>query len=68
MFRLATEAEVPRLCRAISLIFALLIALGWFEPTAAQPIERPADCTEAITVGTVFIVTPTPITYHPDCR
>ncbi len=40
---------------SISLIFALLIALGCSQPSAAQPIERPTDCTEAITVGTIFI-------------
>ena len=40
---------------SISLIFAVLIALGCSQPSAAQPIERPKDCTEAITVGTIFI-------------
>ena len=40
----------------ITFIFALLIALGWFQPTAAQSIKKPpTDCTEAITVGTIFI-------------
>jgi hypothetical protein len=39
----------------ISLIFTFLIALGCSQPSAAQPIERPTDCTEAITVGTIFI-------------
>jgi hypothetical protein len=55
MFRLTAGANVHRRCRAISLIFAFLIALGWSQPSAAQPIERPRDCTEAITVGTIFI-------------
>ena len=55
MFRLTIGAEVPGRCRAISLIVAFLIALGWSQPTAAQRIERPTDCTEAITVGTIFI-------------
>src|SRR5215213_1446960 len=40
---------------SISLIFAFLIALGCRQPSAAQPIERPTDCTEAMTVGTIFI-------------
>jgi hypothetical protein len=40
---------------SISLILAFLIELGCSQPTAAQPIERPTDCTEAITVGTIFI-------------
>jgi hypothetical protein len=55
MFRLTAGADVHRRCRAFSLIFALLIALGCSQPSAAQPIERPTDCTEAITVGTIFI-------------
>src|SRR3954471_3130172 len=40
---------------SIRFIFALLIALSCSQPTAAQPIEPPTDCTEAITVGTIFI-------------
>ena len=36
-------------------VLTLLIVLGWSEPTAAQPIERPTDCTEAIAIGTIFI-------------
>jgi hypothetical protein len=38
-----------------ALTFALLIALGWSAPAAAQPIERPTDCTEAMAIGTIFI-------------
>jgi hypothetical protein len=40
---------------SISLIIAFLIALGCSQPSAAQPIERPRDCTEATTVGAIFI-------------
>ena len=40
---------------SITILFALLIALGWPQPIAAQPIERPTDCTEAMVVGTIFI-------------
>src|SRR5215218_7788403 len=40
---------------SITILFALLIALGCSQPTAAQPIERPTDCTEAITAGAIFI-------------
>src|SRR5215212_1096179 len=40
---------------SITILFALLITVGWDQPTAAQPIERPTDCTEAMTVGTIFI-------------
>jgi hypothetical protein len=36
-------------------MFAFLIALGWSQPTAAQPIERPTDCTEEMIVGAIFI-------------
>ena len=36
-------------------MFAFLIAIGCSQPSAAQPIERPTDCTEAITAGTIFI-------------
>ena len=36
-------------------MFAVLMALGWPESTAAQPIERPTDCTEEMAVGTIFI-------------
>jgi len=56
-FRLTLGAEVPvgRYYRAIALFVALVIALGRPEPIAAQPIERPTDCTEAMTVGTIFI-------------
>jgi hypothetical protein len=55
MFRQIVGDEVPRRCRTIAQILALLIALGWSQSTAAQPIERPTDCTEAITVGAIFI-------------
>src|SRR3954464_1376293 len=40
---------------SIRFIFALLIVLSCSQPTAAQPIERPTDCTEAITAGMIFI-------------
>src|SRR5215218_5174077 len=36
-------------------LLTLLIVLGWSESTAAQPIEQPIDCTEAISIGTIFI-------------
>src|SRR5687767_9745124 len=39
----------------ITIMFAVLIAIGWLEPIAAQPIERPTDCTEALAVGSIFI-------------
>jgi hypothetical protein len=55
MFHLAFPAEVLRRCRAIALIFALFTALSWSAPTAAQPIERPTDCTESMAIGTIFI-------------
>jgi hypothetical protein len=39
----------------IVLAIALLMVLAWSDPTAAQPIERPTDCTEALAIGTIFI-------------
>jgi hypothetical protein len=36
-------------------VLTLLILLGWSAPTAAQPIERPTDCTESMAVGSIFI-------------
>ena len=44
-------------CRVTVLVapLTLLILLGWSAPTAAQPIERPTDCTESMAIGTIFI-------------
>jgi hypothetical protein len=50
-----TEAAMNRRRTSISLIVAFLIALSWSTPTAAQPTERPTDCTEAMVVGAIFI-------------
>lgn len=56
-FRLTSgdETTLDHRCAPIALMFSVLIALGWSEPAAAQPIERPTDCTEAMSVGTIFI-------------
>src|SRR5829696_4015726 len=56
-FRLTSGGQntLDRRCAPLTLMFAVLMALGWSSPTAAQPIERPTDCTEAMTVGTIFI-------------
>ena len=40
---------------AIALMLAALSVLGWSAPAAAQPIERPTNCTEAMAIGTIFI-------------
>ena len=55
--RLTFGAEIPvhRRCRAIALLFSLLIVLSWPEPIVAQSIERPTDCTESMSIGTIFI-------------
>jgi hypothetical protein len=45
------ETTLDRRRTAIALMFVALIALialGWSAPAAAQPIERPTNCTEAI--------------------
>jgi hypothetical protein len=56
MFRLTSgENTLNRRCAPVTLVFAVLMALGWPESTAAQPIERPTDCTEEMAVGTIFI-------------
>jgi hypothetical protein len=56
MFRLTSgENTLNRRCAPVTLVFAVLMALGWPESTAAQPIERPTDCTEEMAFGTIFI-------------
>jgi hypothetical protein len=50
-----TEAAMNRRRTSIALMFPLFIVLGWSQPTAAQPTERPTDCTEAMVVGAIFI-------------
>src|SRR5687768_1536730 len=57
MFRLTSGGEITldRWCAPIALVFAVLIVLGWSAPAAAQPIERPTNCTEAMAIGTIFI-------------
>jgi hypothetical protein len=47
--------NIRRRCAPIALMFAVIVALGCAEPIAAQPSERATDCTEAISVGTIFI-------------
>ena len=42
------QTTLDRRRTAIALMFAALIVLGWSTPAAAQPIERPTNCTEAI--------------------
>lgn len=53
--RFGGETTLDRRRTAIALTFTALIALGWSAPAAAQPIERPTNCTEAMSVGTIFI-------------
>jgi hypothetical protein len=56
MFRVTFgENTLDRRCAPLTLMFAVLMALGWSSPTAAQPIERPTDCTEETAVSTIFI-------------
>src|SRR5215207_9595314 len=49
------ETTLDRRRTVIALMFAALIVLGWSAPAAAQPIERPTNCTEAMAIGTIFI-------------
>src|SRR5215216_2208475 len=50
-----TRREHDRRVTVLVVVLTLLIVLDWSESTAAQPIERPTDCTEAISIGTIFI-------------
>src|SRR5215207_4326416 len=50
-----TRGEHDRRVAVLVVVLTLLIVLGWSESTAAQPIERPTDCTEAISIATIFI-------------
>ena len=50
-----TRGEHDRRVTVLVVVLTLLIVLGWSECAAAQPIERPTDCTEAIFIGTIFI-------------
>src|SRR5215213_2963911 len=50
-----TRGEHDRRVTVLVVVLTLLIVLGWSESTAAQPIERPTDCTESISIGTIFI-------------
>jgi hypothetical protein len=50
-----TRGDHDRRVTVLVVVLTFLIVLGWSESTAAQPIERPTDCTEAISIGTIFI-------------
>ncbi len=49
-FRLRSgdETTLDRRSMPVALMLVALVALGWSAPAAAQPIERPTNCTEAI--------------------
>src|SRR5687767_3810817 len=49
------ESTLDHRRTAIALMLAALSVLGWSAPVAAQPIERPTNCTEAMAIGTIFI-------------
>src|SRR5687767_12806967 len=49
------ESTLDHRRTAIALMLAALSVLGWSAPVAAQPIERPTNCTEAMAFGTIFI-------------
>lgn len=40
---------------AITVLLAVLILLGSYDPAVAQPIERPTNCTETMSTGTIFV-------------
>jgi hypothetical protein len=50
-----TRGDHDHRVTVLVVLLTLLIVRGWSESIAAQPIERPTDCTEAISIGTIFI-------------
>jgi hypothetical protein len=50
-----TGGDHERRVTVLLAVLTLLISLAWSAPTAAQPMERPTDCTESMAVGSIFI-------------